>query len=285
MPDHAIIDAHVHLIDPSRISYPWLGSVPSLNRAWSVADYDAATDGFAVAGMIFVEVDAASHMAAAEAAFVSGLALAESRLVGMVASVALDRGQATDEALSAMRAQNPLLRGVRQLIQKHTGIPGWACRPAMVDGVRSLAPHGLVFDLCLYHPQLPDAVALVRACPEVSFVLDHIGKPGIAAGLIDPWRENLTALAACPNVVCKISGVVTESDHAGWTDDQVAPYITYAMNLFGADRVMFGGDWPVSTLATDFARWLLLVERCATPFGGTFQAGLWSANARRIYRV
>lgn len=285
MPDHAIIDAHVHLVDPEHISYPWLASVPALDRSWSVADFTSASEGLGVEGMIFVEVDAAPEMAANEAAFISSLAKHEPRLMGIVASVPMDQGQATEPLLAEMVKKTPLLRGVRHLIQKHIDSPGWACRPMMIEGVRSLARRNLVFELCLFHPQLPDAMALVRACPEVTFVLDHIGKPGIAAGLMTPWRDNLASLAALPNVVCKISGVVTEADHTGWTENQIAPYVTHALNVFGGDRVLFGGDWPVSTLATDYARWVRLVEGCAAPFGATFQAGLWSGNARRIYQL
>ncbi len=284
MPDHPIIDAHVHLTDPARISYPWMAQVPALQRTWSLADFDALKGATDVEAMLFVEVDAAWSDKLTEAEHVTGLAATDPRLQGMVAAVAIDRGAETEAALNRMQ-HFPLLRGIRHLIERNTGTPGWACRPEMIDGVRQLAARDLVFDLCLYHPQLPDVTKLVRACPDVTFVLDHIGKPGIRAGLIDPWRDDLRALAALPNVMCKISGAVTEADHDAWTEAEVLPYLTHALSVFGADRVMFGGDWPVSELATRYDRWVALVDRAVLPFGSSFAEGLWAKTARRIYRM
>jgi L-fuconolactonase len=281
-PDLPIIDAHLHLTDPARLRYPWMEGVPKLNRPWSLADFDALSGGVPVAGMVFVEVDAHPDDKLAEADFVAGLG--DPRLLGMVAAVPMDRGEATAAALAAMR-ERPLLRGVRHLIQHHAATPGWACRPEMIEGVRTLAPLGLAFDLCLYHPQIRDATALVAACPEVTFVLDHIGKPGIRAGLIDDWRADLSALARLPNVLCKVSGVATEAEHAAWTEDQLLPYLTHAMNVFGADRVLYGGDWFVSELAIAYPRWVALVHRAALPFGSAFAEGLWHRNARAVYRL
>jgi L-fuconolactonase len=283
MPDHPIIDAHVHLTDPSQISYPWTADVPALQRPWSLADFDALKGDVTIDAMVFVEVDAAWTDKLTEAAFVTGLAATDHRLKAMVAAVAMDQGAKTEAALDAMQGY-PLLRGIRHLIERHTDTAGWACRPAMIDGVRRLAKRGLVFDLCLHHPQLADATALVRACPDVTFVLDHIGKPGIRAGLIEPWRDDLRALAALPNVLCKISGVVTEADHRAWTEDALMPYLTHALSVFGADRVMFGGDWPVSELATRYDRWVALVDRAVRPFGASFAARLWAGTAREVYR-
>jgi L-fuconolactonase len=282
MPDTPIIDSHLHLIDRGRLSYPWLPNAPVLNRDWSLADYDRLTAGIAVEGMVFVEVDVAPQDRLAEVGFVEDQA--DPRLLGMVACVAMDQGAATEAGLDALRGRR-IVRGVRHLIQDHVATPGWCVRPAFVDGVRMLAARGFSFDIGILHPQMMDAVALVRACPEVTFVFNHIGKPGIRADTITPWAEGIAALAACPNVVCKISGVATEADHATWRDDQALPYILHALHVFGADRVMFGGDWPVSEQATSFARWVALVDRAARPFGSAFAERLWHGTARQVYRL
>jgi L-fuconolactonase len=110
----------------------------------------------------------------------------------------------------------------------------------------------------------------------VRFVIDHIAKPGIRAGLSEPWRTQMRTMAAEPNVVCKISGVVTEADHAAWTYDQVAPYIAHTIECFGFSRVMFGGDWPVSELATNYPRWVAVVDRVT--------AGTSETDLRKLYR-
>ena len=284
MSDHPIVDAHLHLTDPARVRYPWMAGVPALLRPWSLADYDRLSEGLAVEAFVFVEVDAAPEDKSAEVRLVAEAAAADPRLKGMVAAVAMDRGEATEVALDQL-APEPLLRGVRDLIERHAGEPGWARRPSMIEGVRGLAARGLSFDLCLRHPQMRDAIALVAACPEVRFVLDHLGKPGIRAGLLNPWREDLTALARRPNVWCKVSGVVTEADHGAWTEEDVLPYLAHALSAFGEERVMFGGDWPVSELATRLPRWVTLVERAAAQWGARACDKLWRGNATAFYRL
>jgi L-fuconolactonase len=282
MPDMPIIDSHLHLIDRGRLSYPWLPNAPVLNRDWSLADYDRLTAGIAVEGMVFVEVDVAAQDREAEVGFVEGQG--DPRLLGMVACVAMDGGAATESALDALQGRR-IVRGIRHLIQDHVATPGWCTRPAFVEGVRMLASRGLSFDIGITHPQMADATALVRACPDVTFILDHLGKPAVRAGTIAPWADEIAALAACPNVVCKISGVATEADHAGWRDDQALPYVLHALHVFGADRVMFGGDWPVSEQATTYPRWVALVDRAVRPFGSAFADRLWQGTARAIYRL
>lgn len=282
MPDYPIIDSHLHLIDRGRLSYPWLARVPALDRDWSLADYDRLTGGVAVEGMVFVEVDVGAGDRLAEVDFVE--AQGSPRLLGMVACVAMDGGAETEAALDALGGRR-IVRGIRHLIQDHVATPGWCIRPAFIEGVRMLPSRGFGFDICILHPQMTDAVALVKACPEVTFIFDHIGKPGIRADTITPWAEGIAALAACPNVVCKISGVATEADHAAWREDQALPYILHALHVFGADRVMFGGDWPVSEQATAFSRWVALVERAVRPFGSAFAERLWRTTAREVYRL
>ena len=264
LPDFPIIDAHLHLYDPARLSYPWMRDVPKLNTRHMPEDYRAATGRVEVEAAVFVEVDAAPDQKLAEARFVSDLAESEPFVAGIVAAIALDAG--SDELAQARPL--PKLRGIRNLIERHTEEPGWCLREDFVAGVQSLAAMDLSFDLCLKHPQLADATELVRRCPDVRFVLDHIGKPGIRDGLTEPWTQEMTALAALPNVWCKISGVVTEADHADWTEAEIAPYVAHALDAFGYERCMFGGDWPVSELATRYERWVALVDtmtQSATP--------------------
>jgi L-fuconolactonase len=119
----------------------------------------------------------------------------------------------------------------------------------------------------------------------VSFILDHGGKPGIRAGLLDPWREHIRTLAALPNVVCKLSGLVTEADHANWTPEHLQPYVTHLLETFGPARLIFGGDWPVAKLACGYVRWLELARRFTAHLSGDEQAAIFSGNAARVYRV
>ncbi len=144
---------------------------------------------------------------------------------------------------------------------------------------------GLSCDLCIYHPQLPSVIELVRQCPETQFILDHIGKPDIAAHLLDPWRAQMATLAAFPNVCCKISGMATEADHDNWTADDLAPYVAHVLEVFGEDRVVFGGDWPVVLGSSPYRRWAETLDALTAHLSPTAKAKLWAENARWFYRI
>jgi L-fuconolactonase len=259
-------------------------AVPQLDRRHMPEDFVAALGGIEVEGVVFVEVDAAPEENFREVDFVTAITGGTLPVLGCVASVRLDSGQAAAGDLERLAAM-PLVRGIRHLVQQHVDEPGWALREDFVAGVQALAAHGLSFDLCVLHPQMGDAVELVRRCPDVRFVLDHIGKPGIRAGLTEPWIGEMTRLAELPNVLCKISGATTEADHDAWTEAEVAPYLRHAIDCFGYERCMFGGDWPVSTLATDYRRWVDLVDLVTADANSGEKRRLFRDTARDFYRL
>ena len=113
---------------------------------------------------------------------------------------------------------------------------------------------------------MPNTLKMMRACPEVAFVLDHIGKPGIKMGLLDPWRQHVREMAALRNVVCKLSGITTEADHKSWNRDQLRPSIDHVIECFGPDRILYGGDWPVSELAGSYLQWLATLDWATAGF-------------------
>ena len=283
MPSFPIVDTHVHLWDIERLSYPWLASVPAINKNHLVEDYRRACGSVQVAKMVFVQSDCAPEQALAEAEWVSGLARGEPRLRGMVARASLEQGDAVQPHLEKLVAL-PLVKGVRRLIQGEPD-PEFCLRPDFVRGVQLLHAHGLSFDLCIKHPQLANTIRLVRQCPDVRFVLDHIGKPDIKAGRLDPWRAELRELARMENVWCKLSGMVTEADHAKWTPAELRPYIDHAVECFGFGRVMFGSDWPVSTLATDYPRWVATLDDAVRGCSAAELEQFYVRNAETFYRV
>lgn len=288
MPDFPLIDAHVHLYDPAEVPVPWVRGTPGLEQAHGLADYTRRTEGVSVEGMVVVEVDVADGHHLDEARWIERHGDGDARLRGIVASLPLERGARAIEADLAALAALPHARGVRRLLQPHADEPGWALREPFVEGVRALAGHGLPFDLCLRHGQLGDAVELVRRCPTVGFVLDHIGKPPIREPepeAVELWRTRMGLLADEPNVVCKLSGVATEADPAAWTYDDLAPYLAHAIGCFGFDRLMFGGDWPVSELATSYARWVEVVDRVTAGVPRADLERLYRGTATRVYRL
>ena len=284
MPDFPIIDAHVHLYDPAHLPYAWLGGVPAINKAHLPADFDRLTAPVRVDGIVFVEVDVDDPRHLDEARWVEQLGESDSRVRALVAGMPLEQGVSIEPDI-ADYAKLPHARGVRRLMQKHAGEPGWSLQPDFVAALKLLSNYGLTFDLCIFHNQMRETIQLVEKCPEVRFMLDHIGKPGIRDGLTQPWRAEMQELAALPNVDCKISGVVTEADHKAWTYDEVAPYVAYSIESFGFDRVAFGGDWPVSELATRYADWVSVVDRVMTGTTEAEMRKLYRDNAIRFYRM
>jgi predicted TIM-barrel fold metal-dependent hydrolase len=258
LPDFPIVDSHVHLLDPSRLGYAWTAGAPSLKARKLPADLDAAATPVRIEQIVFVEVDVDYPQHLAEAEWVADVAKADPRVTGMVAALPLEQGKAVEKDLEQLR-RHKILRGVRRLIQNQKD-PDFCIRPDFIAGLKLLAPYDLVFDICVFHHHLPNVIKMVEACPDVRFALDHIGKPAIKAGLLDPWRADMKALARHENVHCKISGVANEADHKNWTREQLKPYIAHAIECFGFDRAFYGGDWHVMELAISYPEWVALVD-------------------------
>ena len=283
MPSFPIVDSHVHLYDPGVIRYSWMDPKPVLHGPHLLPEYDAARGPVEVEGIVFVEVGADPGLYLQEASFVAGLAERDPRLWGMVAHAPLERGAAVTSDLEKL-ASHALTRGIRRVIQ-HEPEPGFCLKPKFIEGVKLLPRFNLSFDICIRHHQMADAIELVRRCPEVRFVLDHIGKPGIKDGLEEPWWTQLKELAGLPNVWCKLSGVATEADHASWTRDQLRPYIEHAVECFGFDRMMYGADWPVSEQTHRYPAWVEIIEWALSGASEEEFRRLFRDNAVAFYRL
>ncbi|HEU5103573.1 MAG TPA: amidohydrolase family protein [Roseiflexaceae bacterium] len=284
MPDFSIVDAHVHLWDPDRLRLAWIDGNAKLNRRFGPADYAEHTQGIAIEAMVYLEVDVDPHYALLEPGWVAERAKEEPRIKAIVAHAPVEHGLRARAYLDALVAASPLVRGVRRLLQGEKEVD-FCLRPDFVRGVQVLAEYGLSFDICIYHPQLAAATELVRRCPEVNFLLDHLGKPNIKGQVLNPWREQLRELASLPNVICKVSGAVTEADPERWTAQDLRPYIEHALEVFGEDRVAFGGDWPVALMASSYARWVEALDTLTAGLSEGAQRKLWAENAKRFYRL
>jgi L-fuconolactonase len=274
-----ILDAHVHFWDPRSRRYAWLDEHPSLLRRFGPDDYDSGAQP--VSGMIFVQADCETDEALGEARWVAELAADDPRVVGIVAYAPVHLGAGARMALAAAAAQ-PRVVGVRRLLQDE---PAHLLRDrALAEGVRLLADRGLSFDLCVRHHQLRAATALVAACPDVTFVLDHLGKPPVAAGEIASWRDDLARLATSGSVFCKLSGLTTEAA-PDWRPEDVRPYLDVALDVFGPHRCMLGSDWPVSTLATTVEAWFDLVLDTMAGLSRAEREALEHGTACSVYDV
>jgi L-fuconolactonase len=278
----AIVDSHIHFWDPDYLSYPWLSNVTAINAPYLPADLEAAASQVDLQGIVFVEADCRPDQRLAEAQWVADLAKDEPRIRGIVASAPLEDGAAVRSHLEAL-ARIPLVKGVRRLLQSED--LEFAVQPKFVEGVRMLADYGFSFDLCIYHPHLESVIRLVDQCPQVSFVLDHFGKPDVKDEVHEPWREQLRTLAGFPHVQCKISGLATEADHRNWTREQLRSYIEHAIAVFGPDRVIYGGDWPVSTLAIGYQQWIDTINWATPHLDDAARTKLFVENAEKFYRL
>ena len=248
-----ILDAHIHFWDPDARHHAWLDEHPTLRRRFVPSDYDAGRHP--VAGAVFVQADCRDDEAIDEVRWVAALAEDAPFVRGIVAYAPLHLGAAAADALAAV-ADEPLVVGVRRLLQ---GQPRAALEDhALIDGIGLLARHDLSFDLCVTHDQLAAVTRVVAACPDVRFVLDHLGKPPVASAQLDPWRGELARLAALPNIACKLSGLTTEAAPE-WHAADVRPFLDHALDTFGPARCMVGSDWPVASLATTTERWFDVV--------------------------
>ena len=283
MPSFPIVDTHLHLWDLSRLRYPWLASVPLLNKNHLIDDYRRACGPVQVAKMVFLQCECDAAQFQQEADWVSEVARTDPRIRGIVPWAPLEKGNAAEPDVARL-ASNPLVKGIRRIIQFERDL-AFCLHPDFVRGVQLLARHGLSFDICINHTQLFNATELVRRCPDVRFILDHIAKPDIKAGLLDPWRAQLRELAALPNVWCKLSGLVTEADYQKWTPADLRPYIDHVIECFGFDRVMFGGDWPVATQATDYPRWVSTLDEALRGCSPDELHKLYVRNAVAFYRI
>ncbi|HSY38424.1 MAG TPA: amidohydrolase family protein, partial [Polyangia bacterium] len=255
------VDAHVHFWDNARMPYPWLAAVPQIAGAQTPVALAIEAGGQRPTEIVFVESAVEPLHALEEVRWVEALATHEPRVAisavtisAIVAQVAVDRGAETEAALAAL-AGHALVRGVRHIIEQHPE-PDYCLRPAFLAGVQRVGERGWTFDLCVRPAQLPACIALARACPGTTFVLDHAGKPDIRRGLREPWRAHIAELARLPNVVCKLSGLVTEADPTTWTPTVLRPYVEHLLSCFGPGRLLFGSDWPVVNLAAGYRRWL-----------------------------
>jgi L-fuconolactonase len=281
MPDFPIVDTHVHFWDRSIVPVSWMQGL-SIDRPFLPADLSADAGGVDIESIVFVEADVEPGQHIAEADWVASLADEDPRIKAIVAHAPLERPDVPRD-LETLAAR-PMVRGIRRLIQA-SDAEALCGSAGFRDGVRRLASFGLHFEICILHHQLAPALDLVRACPDVHFVLDHIAKPGIAAGIREPWWQQMAEMAAMQNVTCKLSGVATEADHANWTEDQLRPYIDRVIEVFGPGRIVFGSDWPVMKLATSYPRWVAIVDSALSGMSEADRRRIFAENAKAVYRL
>jgi L-fuconolactonase len=277
-----IVDAHHHFWDPAAAEYPWL------------------TDELAVIRRRFGPEDLVPELAAAgvDATIVvqTRSSLDETReLLGLAGGSPFVRGvigwvDLTDPGISDVIAElrtgpgGERLVGIRHQVHDEPDA-AWLARPDVQRGIRAVGAAGLAYDLLVRPRELAAALELARSRPDVRFVIDHLAKPPIATGAIEPWSTLIGGFESLDNVACKVSGLVTEADWSTWRLADLRPYVDGALDVFGPARLLFGSDWPVCLLAAGYAQVLDAARELLDGLGPSERAAVFGENALAIYRL
>ncbi|WP_369240302.1 amidohydrolase [Streptomyces sp. R21] len=282
---HELVDAHHHVWDLDVRPQPWLdepGHEP-IRRNFSLHNLRSAATR-PIAGRRLTSTVVVQCIASVPETR-DLLALADNDpLIGAVVGWADLTSPAIGDALDDLRTGTGgrYLRAVRHVVEGESD-PHWLQRPDVERGLRAVGERGLGYDVLIRSHQLPQAIHLAEGFPELPLVLDHAGKPSIADGELADWERQLRLLAGYPQVVCKVSGLITEADHEKWTVDDIRPVWEVLLSAFGPSRLMFGSDWPVANLAGGWNRWAATVDELLDGCSGTETHAVLAGTATTFY--
>lgn len=272
------LDAHQHFWKYDAAQYGWIPKGSPLERDWLPPDLVKEQTSVGLDGSIAVQ----ARQSLEESRWLLELAEHYAAIKGVVGWVDLRADNVEDQL--ARFAPHPKFVGVRHVVQDEPD-NDFMLRADFQRGIGKLRPFKLTYDILIYPKQLPAAIRLVRQFPEQKFVLDHLAKPFIRDGVLSPWKEQITELAKSPNVWCKVSGMVTEARRTGWKREDFRPYLDVVFEQFGADRIMFGSDWPVCLLAGSYAEVLGIVRDYLAAFDARQRGQVLGENCATFYGV
>ncbi len=278
-----LLDTHQHLIYPDAIGYGWTDGIPPLaHTAFTVDDYNRLTDGLGVGGTLFMEAGVDDADWQRETPFIAGVAKDPAKgIIGIIATIRPEDDATFDAELEKADAHGVV--GYRRIL--HVVDDSMSQPAGFKANVRKIGDAGKVFDMCFSARQLPLAAELASACDNTTMVLDHCGVPDIAGGGFDPWREHMTALAALPNVTCKLSGILAYCAPGTATLETIRPYVDHVLEAFGPARMVWGSDWPVVNMTADLPAWISITRQILDGLSDDEARAIAHANAERIYGV
>lgn len=276
-PDVAMIDAHCHFWRLNQNDCTWPPpELTAIHRDFFPDDWQRAANAVGIDAAIAVQ----SQPSDGDTDWLLELTRDDPRMAGMIGWVNLAAPGAPGRI--AALAEHPKLRGLRPMLQD---LPDddWILQPIVTPAIEAMVAHGLCLDVLVRPRHLPHLLRFAERHPALRVVIDHAAKPDIAGGVLDPWRARIARLAEFPNVVCKLSGLLTEAGEA-WRPDALRPYLDHLLATFGPRRLLWGSDWPVVNLAADYSRWFDLVDTI-TGVAGDERAALFGDNAARVYGI
>jgi L-fuconolactonase len=284
-----IVDTHLHLWDLKVLRLPWVASATGkakeiLAHDHLLADYAKASEGLKITRAVYMEVDVAEADEVKEAEYVSRIC--EEGRSPMQAAVISGRPASSEFAnyLDRFRG-NKFIKGLRQVLHTPATPPRLCLEPSFVKGIQLLGERGLSFDLCLRSDQLEFGAELVDRCPGTRFILDHCGNPHAGSADLGAWRKGLEKIAGAKNrnVICKVSGIYGNVSAQDWPAERLSPIVRSVIDLFGWDRVIFAGDWPVVNLGASLKVWVETLKQIVRDDSSANQAKLFRDNAIKFY--
>jgi L-fuconolactonase len=274
------IDAHHHLWDLDVRDQPWTAELPALRRSFGIDELRPALVASEMDATVLVQTISVAD----ETPELLAIADAEPVIAGVVGWIDLSAPDAADELARLMDGEGGgRLVGIRHQVQEEPD-PRWLCRADVRPGLAAVGEAGLAYDLLVKPQQLASAVDIVRALPDMRFVLDHAGKPAIRDRAIQPWQAEIAELAQLPNVAVKLSGLVTEAADE-WTVEQLRPFVDVLLQAFEPSRIMFGSDWPVCLLAASYREVVAAAQELTAQLSSAERADVFGETAARWYGI
>jgi L-fuconolactonase len=273
-----IFDSHVHFWKYNPQRDLWINeSMGAIKKDFSPEDYKVAIQDQDVKGCIAVQADQSEE----ETVFLLKLAEENEVIKGVVGWVDLTAGNVAEKLEKF--SQNKYLKGIRYVLQDKEN--DFCLNKTFLNGISKLQQFNLTYDILVDYRQLNSIIHLAEDFPEQPFVLDHLGKPDIKNIKYQDWKQNIERLAEFPNVHCKISGMVTEADWKNWKPENFKPYLDTVFSLFGTERIFFGSDWPVCTLAGDYESVTNLMKDYTSIFSTSEKEAIFYKNAQKFYNI
>ncbi len=279
----SLLDTHQHLVYREKASYGWTKDIPPLAEGnFTLDDYKTLTEGLGIGGTLFMETGVDDPDYQQETRFVKSLAdNSDNGMIGLISSIRPESDEAFETWLEETIEMGVV--GYRRIL--HVMPDDTSQSDIFRNNVRKIGVSGKTFDICFLPGQLPVACELAKACENTKLILNHCGVPDIAGDGLDPWRQDIKALAQIPNVICKLSGLMAYCAPGTSSLETIEPYVDHALNCFGPNRMVWGSDWPVVNLAKGLPEWIAVTRKILGKLSADEASSIAYGTAQTVYKV
>ena len=279
----SLLDTHQHLVYREKASYGWTKDIPLLaEENFILDDYKTLTEGLGIGGTLFMETGVDDPDYQQETRFVKSLAdNSDNGMIGLISSIRPESDEAFENWLEETIEMGVV--GYRRIL--HVMPDDTSQSDIFRKNVRKIGVSGKTFDICFLPGQLPIACELAKACENTKLILNHCGVPDIAGDGLDPWRQDIKALAQIPNVICKLSGLMAYCAPGTSSLETIEPYVDHVLNCFGPNRMVWGSDWPVVNLAKGLPEWIAVTRKILGKLSADEASSIAYGTAQIVYKV